>query len=121
LAPVRGRCRRTCRTSPPAETSWNQIAVRAIGSEGQIHIDLEREIAWLWKERGRTDIRLELPPDAGAYDCDGPPNVLIDLAHGRDVVNESPGELGARTVEILEAAYRSARSGRLEAVAGAPR
>jgi hypothetical protein len=35
---------------------------------------------------------------------------LVDLALGRDVVNSSPGELGARTVELLDAAYRSANS-----------
>ena len=35
-------------------------------------------------------------------------------ALGKDVVNYSPGELGARTVEILDAAYRSSRSGQLE-------
>jgi hypothetical protein len=61
-------------------------------------------------------LRLELDDEAGRYDCDGPPNVLVDLALGKDVVNESPGELAARTVELLEAAYRSARSGRLERV-----
>ena len=51
-------------------------------------------------------------PDALLYDCDGPPNTLVDLALGKDVDNCSPGELGARTVEILDAAYRSAASGR---------
>ena len=35
---------------------------------------------------------------------------------GKDVVNCSPGELGARTVEILDAVYRSATSGRTEAI-----
>lgn len=102
-----------------ANQSKHQLEVRAIGSEGQMHIDLERELAWLWTDGGRTDIRLDLPPEAGAYDCDGPPNTLIDLARGREADNDSPAELGARTVEILDAAYRSARSGRLEAVASA--
>jgi hypothetical protein len=55
-------------------------------------------------------------PGDGVYDCDGPPHALVDLALGKDVPNLSPGELGARTVEILDAAYRSARSGRLESV-----
>jgi hypothetical protein len=32
------------------------------------------------------------------------------------VINCSPGELGARAVEIVDAAYRSARSGQLEAI-----
>ena len=94
----------------------HQLEVRAIGSEGQLLIDVEREAAWLWRDGGAVDLRLELEEDAGAYDCDGPPNALIDLALGKAVVNESPGELAARTVELLGAAYRSARSGALEPV-----
>jgi predicted dehydrogenase len=99
-----------------ANDNKHQLEVRAIGSEGQVHIDVERELAWLWTENGRTDIRLDLPNDAGAYDCDGPPNAIVDLALGLPAANESPGELGARTVELLDAAYRSARSGQLEQV-----
>lgn len=93
----------------------HQLEVRAIGSQGQFQIDLEREIVWLYRGTD-DDTRLDLEPNAGLYDCDGPPNALIDLALGRDVDNCSPGELGARTVELLDAAYRSAASGRLEAV-----
>ena len=37
-------------------------------------------------------------------------------ALGRPFANNSPAELGARTVEILEAAYRSAASGAAERV-----
>jgi uncharacterized protein with von Willebrand factor type A (vWA) domain len=60
--------------------------------------------------------RLDVEPGAGTYDCDGPPHTLVDLALGKDVDNCSPGELGARTVELLEAVYRSAESGALERV-----
>jgi hypothetical protein len=52
----------------------------------------------------------------GAYDAEGPTNAIVDLALGRDVDNNSPGELAARTVELLDAAYRSARTGALEPV-----
>ena len=100
-----------------AGNNKHQLEVRAIGSAGQMLIDVEREAAWLWRDAGETDLHLDLEPDAGAYDCDGPPNTLVDLALGRDVVNQSPGELGARTTELLDAAYRSARSGVLEPVA----
>lgn len=96
----------------------HQLEVRAIGSEGQLHIDVEREIAWLW--RTDDEVRLPLEPEAGRYDCDGPPHALVDLALGKPgAANQSPGELGARTVEILDAAYRSAASGTLEPVKGA--
>lgn len=96
----------------------HQLEVRAIGSAGQLHVDVWRELAWLWRDGGAVDVRLPVSAGDGAYDCDGPPRVLIDLAQGRDVENPSPGELGARTVELLDAAYRSAQSGRLERVAG---
>jgi predicted dehydrogenase len=93
----------------------HQLEMRAIGSEGQLHVDLEREILWLYRGP-EDDIRVPLEENAGLYDCDGPPNTLIDLALGKDVENCSPGELGVRTVEILDAAYRSAASGAIEKV-----
>jgi predicted dehydrogenase len=91
------------------------LEVRAIGSEGQIHLDLERARLWLY--RGEDDDR-ELPfePGDGVYNCDGPPHTLVDLALGNEAANCSPGELGARTVELLAAAYRSANTGALERV-----
>ena len=88
----------------------HQVEMRAIGDEGQFHIDLEREIVWLFRAPNQ-DVRPALAPDAGAYDCDGPPGTLIDLALGRDGENCSPAWLGARTVDILDACYRSASSG----------
>jgi predicted dehydrogenase len=88
----------------------HQVEMRAIGEEGQFQIDLEREIIWLFRAPDR-DVRPELPTNAGAYDCDGPPDTLVDLALGREVANCSPGWLAARTVDILDACYRSARSG----------
>ena len=57
-------------------------------------------------------------PGDGLYTCDGPVHAACDLALGKDVVNASPGELGARTVEILAAAYRSADIGSVVRVAG---
>jgi predicted dehydrogenase len=98
-----------------ANANKHQLEVRAIGRDGQLHVDVERELGWLWRPDG--EVRLELEEGDGAYDCDGPPNALVDLALGRDVVNHSPGELGARTVEVLDAAYRSAASGGPEDVA----
>ena len=94
----------------------HQLEVRAIGSEGQLMIDLERDEFWLFRSDG-FEVGPELPKNALFYDCDGPPNTLVDLALGKDVENCSPGELGARAVEIIDAAYRSAASGKLEEVA----
>ena len=64
---------------------------------------------------GRLE-RTELAPDAGAYTCDGPPNNFIDLVLGNTSENWSPGESAMRSVLLLDAAYRSAASGQVEAV-----
>jgi predicted dehydrogenase len=94
----------------------HELAMRAIGSEGHFACDLQRELVWLYRTGGE-DVRLPVTAGAALYNCDGPPNTLVDLALGRDVRNWAPGELGARTVEILDAAYRSAASGKPERVA----
>ena len=88
----------------------HKLDIRIIGSEGQFHIDLERELAWIYRP-GELDEQLPVSPGDGAYNCDGPIHTLIDLALGRDVTNQSPGEVGARTVEVIEGAYRSAEVG----------
>lgn len=95
----------------------HELVMSAIGSRGQVHLDVWREFGWLWADAGDVDIRLDVEEGDGAYDCDGPPHTLIDLALGKTEENHSPGELAARTVELLAAAYRSARTGQLEQVA----
>jgi len=92
--------------------SENELDVRIIGSDGQLALDIDAGLVWLGRRDG--EVRLDLGHDAGLYDCDGPPNALVDLALGQPVVNCSPGELGARTVEILDALYRSVSTGRFE-------
>ncbi|MBU6147414.1 MAG: Gfo/Idh/MocA family oxidoreductase [Actinomycetales bacterium] len=87
------------------------LEVRAIGSEGQLLVDVEREA--LWHFRHGKETRVDLTPGEGTYDCEGPIAAVLAAARGQDV-NQSPGELGARTVEALAVAYRSARSGQLE-------
>jgi predicted dehydrogenase len=88
----------------------HELEIRIFGTRGQVHLDYFRDFVRVWNDSG-LDLRPVLPHDAGLYNCDGPPNTLIDLALGRDVVNHSPGELGAATVELIEAAYASASSG----------
>jgi predicted dehydrogenase len=118
-----------------------QAEVRVIGSEGQFHIDLERELVWRYRNP-EDDVRVEPQPAAAggppggpgaspsggpggpggppagapAHPPGGPTDTLIDLALGRDVENCATIELGARTVELLDAAYRSAQSGQVETV-----
>jgi predicted dehydrogenase len=91
------------------------VEVRAIGSRGQFHLDLRDNILWRYRGPG-DDVRVALDADAGLYDCKGPIDAVVDAGLGLHIANNSPAELGARTVELLEAAYRSVRSGALERV-----
>lgn len=99
------------------QSDRHQYEIRVFGSDGQLHADLERDRLWLWRA-DRDEREPALPPDAGAYHCRGPVHTLLDLAQGRDVVNRSPVDLGARTVEVLAAAYASMASGHPEPAGG---
>jgi hypothetical protein len=89
------------------------LSVRAIGSEGQLYVDVERELVWLFRPDG-VDVRLPLLDGDGAYNGRLPAQALVEVARGRPAENCAPGELGALTVEALALAYRSAESVRLE-------
>lgn len=94
----------------------HSLEVRAIGSEGQFLVDVEREAVWLFRDGEET--RLDLSDGDGAYDCIGPIDTVLAAARGGDYINQSPAELGARVVEALDIAYRSAASGQVERRAG---
>jgi len=93
----------------------HQLLVRIYGSEGQLVLDLERDFLWHYRNDG-VDEKVALPASAGLYKCDGPPNTLIDLTLGKPAENRSPAELAARTVEVIEAAVRSAGTGAVASV-----
>ena len=93
----------------------NQIDLRIFGSEGVLLLDIERERLEARRRDGR-DIVVEMPAGSGAYSCEKPLNTLVDICLGRPVENQSPGTVGMRAVEVLDALYRSAQSGRLEEV-----
>jgi predicted dehydrogenase len=59
----------------------------------------------------------DLAADSGTYEPTGPLRELLDVAHGGSPGDASPAELGAHTVELVEAAYRSAASGSPEVLA----
>jgi predicted dehydrogenase len=102
-------------TVPPSGMVSFQVDLRIFGTEGMLLLDCERARLELRRHDGRHD-RVELPSDAGAYTCDGPPNNFIDLITGKTDVNWSPGEAAMRSVLLLDAAYRSAVSGQVERV-----
>ncbi|HTE17073.1 MAG TPA: Gfo/Idh/MocA family oxidoreductase [Armatimonadota bacterium] len=92
-----------------------QLDIRVFGSDGMLLLDVERERMELRRHDG-ADV-VELPErGAGDYSCEGPPHNFIDLVQGRATVNHAPGWAATRSVEMLDAAYRSALSGRPEAV-----
>jgi len=92
-----------------------QIDLRIFGSEGMLLVDIERERLELRRRDGRDEV-VALQPGDGAYECVTPLKVLVDLALGRKTENGAPGIVGARAVEVLDALYRSAASGRMETV-----
>ncbi|MFL5340044.1 MAG: Gfo/Idh/MocA family protein [Gemmataceae bacterium] len=100
-------------TMPPSGMSGYQLDLRVFGDEGVLLLDLERARLELRRHDGRLE-KLDLPPDAGAYDCVGPPHNFVDLIVGKTTINHAPGEAALRSVQLLDAAYRSAASGRVE-------
>ncbi len=93
------------------------VEVRVVGSKGMFHLDLRENALWRYRSP-EDDVRVPLEADAGLYDCKGPIDAVVAAGMGKHFDNNSPAELGARTVEILEAAYRSEASGALERVKG---
>ena len=92
-----------------ADGNKHHLELEAIGSEGQLHLDVFRERAVLYRaDTGRHEV--SVAPGDGSYDGFLPVEGLLDLVTGRTTANPAPGELGARTVEALELAYRSAAS-----------
>jgi predicted dehydrogenase len=92
-----------------------QIDLRIFGSEGMLLVDIERERLELRRRDGRDEV-IPLTPGDGAYACHEPLRALVDFCLGREALNSAPGVVGQRAVEVLDAMYRSAASGRMETV-----
>ncbi len=93
--------------------------LRIAGDQGVLTLDFERERADVLlqgdKANGEVIRRQPDPPVAegdGVYSCDGPPQLLIDRCLQRNSPDRAPGEVGVRTVAIMQAAWRSAHEGR---------
>ena len=93
----------------------HQLDVKIFGSDGQLLLDFDQEMIWLYKD-AVNDYRLVVPDGAGFYECDGPANTLVDLTLGHDVENRSPGWLAAQATEMTAAGYDSWRSGKAEEI-----
>jgi predicted dehydrogenase len=102
-------------TVPARGTAQYQVDLRIFGTDGVLMLDCERARLELRRHDGRLE-SLPLPSDAGNYSCEGPPHNLVDLILGKTSTNFAPGEAASRSVLLLDAAYRSARSGRPELI-----
>lgn len=92
-----------------------QIDLRIFGSTGMLLLDVERERLELRRRDGK-DVVVPMKPGDGAYSCEEPLRVLVNLCRGVKADNAAPGMVGMRAVEVLDAMYRSAASGRMEKV-----
>lgn len=92
-----------------------QLDIRIFGSEGELMFDVERERLELRRRDGRDQVR-PMPQGSTAYNGAAPVHRFVDICAGRPVDNPSNGLVGQRVVETLDAMYRSAASGRAEAV-----
>ena len=101
-------------SSVPADQTF-QVDLRIFGTEGMLLLDCERARLHLRRHDGKHYVE-EVAADSGGYECSGPPNNFVDLILGKTDVNWAPGEAAMRGVEMLDAAYRSAASGREEHV-----
>lgn len=100
-------CVSTASSTPPV--SWH---VEVTGSAGELRIDTA---ARSWRVVDTTGGFVERPSfddDAFDYDPFGPTRALIAVCRGsRDGAGENSVELARRTVELMTAAYQSARTG----------
>ncbi len=92
----------------------HQLTIRITGSRGQVVLDMaaprvERSM------RG-DDVVAELTDEDVRWSFDRVTDRIVDLVLGNTTENPSPASLGARVVEVLDGMYRSAASGRFEAV-----
>lgn len=108
-------------TGSTVRTQEELLEYRIYGTGGHIWLDLSTSELGLYRADGSVVRNPADPKAAGlrayaeAYPEDAPVNNLVDVILGRDQ-NRSPAELGAAVVRLLEAAYESARTGRMQAV-----
>jgi predicted dehydrogenase len=84
-----------------------QIDLRIFGSAGVLLLDVERERAVLRRHDGHHEA-IDVPAGEGAYRCDIPVHRFVELISGAPADNNSPLEVAARTVELIEAMHASA-------------
>ena len=87
-----------------------QIDIRIFGTEGMLTLDVERERCEIRRDDG-NDTTIPMQPGDGDYPASAPWQTFVDLLLGRTTDNPMDATLGVKTIEVLEAAYRSAAEG----------
>lgn len=83
-----------------------QIDLRIFGSEGVLMLDVERERLRLHRYDG-DPVDIPIAPGSGEYECLIPPVRFIELITGASTENNSPPDVAARSVELIEALLAS--------------
>ena len=99
-------------TALPPGTFGNehQLQIRITGDRGQLLLDLDRPM--VRRSRGtEDDITVDLTDDDRTWSFQRVIDRFVDLAQGRHIENRSPGELGARVVDVLDGMARSGATG----------
>ncbi len=94
------------------------LSLQLAGSEGALDLAVHRDHVSIHRHDGRPQ-GVDFAPGDLVYRCDGPVNALVELAQGRGR-NLSPGEIGAATIDLVEAMLRSSRDGGNAAGIAAP-
>jgi len=77
------------------------------GDAGILDLDVDLDRCEIERHDGGRQL-ITPAPAQWLYKCDGPVHRLIELARGEVRENLSPGDIGARSVELIEAMLRSA-------------
>jgi predicted dehydrogenase len=102
---------------PASQSAHQQHELRFYGSAGYALVDAMAGTCSIFYNDGTVEEFDEVPVDR-RYPLEATSRHLVDLVLGRvpAASNVSPGEIGARTVELLEAAYRSADERRIVSI-----
>jgi hypothetical protein len=76
---------------------------------------IRRERLEATRKDGRV-FKEHIPSGDGTYTCDEPVNTFVDICRGEKVFNPADGTIGLRAVEVLDAMYRSAQTGKMEEI-----
>lgn len=101
---------------PAAQSAQQQLELRIYGGAGYVLVDAMAGTCRIFYNDGSIETFDDTPPE-GRYPLQATSRHLVDLIVDDRTVNASGGEIGARTVELLEAAYRSAAERRVVRVA----